>query len=140
MAKRIHYKKGYKYQLHQDYFEHIPIQPEHPIKTDFIRLDTNGNLVVLKGYAWDGVSGGTPDFDAMMRGSLKHDVIYQLIRMGLLKRIWRKVADAMFKRDSKIDGMWHWFAQSAYKALRVFGKSSTMPSQLKKVLISPKPE
>jgi len=139
MAKRIHYKKGFKYQLHHDYFEHIPIQPEQPIKTQFIKLDLHGNLVIRRGYAWDGVSGGCPDFDAMMRGSLKHDALYQLMRMELLNVKWRETADSMFKRDSKIDGAWHWFARRAYKALRWFGKSNAMAKKLKPVLVSPKP-
>lgn len=138
MAKRIHYKKGYKYQLHVDYFEHIPIQPKLPIKTHFIRLDLYGNLVILKGYAWDGPSGPTPDLDGFMRGSLKHDAIYQLMRMGLLsEKDWRETADAMFKQDSKEDGIWGWVANAAYKALRGFGKKNALPTKLKPVLITP---
>jgi len=137
MTKRIAYKKGYKYQLQHDYFEHIPIQPEQDIKTDFLLLDVNGNLVVKKGYAWDGVSGGAPDLNGFMRGSLKHDAIYQLIRMGLLDMKWRVVADAMFARDSKQDGIWGFVATTANKLLRAFGKRHASNTLLKRTYYAP---
>lgn len=139
-VKRIHYKKGYKYQLAHDYLEHIPVQPEHPIKTEFIRLDQFGNLVVLRGYAWDGPSGPAPDLDGFMRGSLKHDALYQLMRMGLLSpEQWRKTADEIFRRDCKIDGLWGWLAQVAYKSIRSFGSFNAETGQLKQIEIAPKP-
>lgn len=137
MAKRIHFKSGYKYQLQYDYMEHLPIQPLHPIKTNFIRLDQCGNLVILKGYAWDGVSGGAPDLNAMMRASLKHDALYQLIAQGLLDIKWREVADNIFLQDCKIDGLWPWFAQAAYNAVRLFGKKYVLPDSRKTIKRAP---
>ena len=49
----IRYKSDYKYQLAESYEISISIKPSHNITTDFITLDTQGNLVVKKGYAWD---------------------------------------------------------------------------------------
>ena len=48
--KCIAYNGGYKYQLKETYTIIIDIKPYKLIKTDYISLDTDGNLTIAKGY------------------------------------------------------------------------------------------
>ena len=135
----IRYKSDYKYQLAESYEISISIQPSHNIITDFITLDTQGNLVVKKGYAWDGPSGPVKDTDENMRASLVHDALYQLMRNDELKsRTHRKTADKEFKRICLEDGVSRLRASVYYKALRKFGKPAASSQNKKKIARAPK--
>jgi uncharacterized protein DUF1353 len=102
----IRYRSDYKYQLAEGYKIKISIKPKTYIETDFTDLDTDGNLLVKKGYAWDGPSGPVKDTDENMRASLVHDALYQLMRNDDLKsRTHRKAADQLFKDMCKADGV-----------------------------------
>ena len=84
----LRWRSGYKYQLDDDFWIWIPFLagrfPE-PLTVDrFIRLDPDGTLHLLAGYAWDGASGPTKDTASFMRGPLAHDGLYQLCRAGIL--------------------------------------------------------
>ena len=63
----IRYRSDYKSQLAEQYKISISIKPNSNIETDFIDLDTDGNLTVKNGYAWDGPSGPVMDTDENMR-------------------------------------------------------------------------
>jgi len=135
----IRYKSDYKYQLAEGYEIPISIKPSHDITTDFIALDIQGNLVVKKGYAWDGPSGPVKDTDENMRASLIHDALYQLMRNDDLKsRTHRKTADKEFKRICLEDGVSRLRASVYYKALRKFGKPAASPKNKKKIARAPK--
>lgn len=134
----IRYRADYKYQLANSYKLNIPIRPSTDIKTEFVDLDTNGNLVVKKGYAWDGPSGPVIDTEENMRASLIHDALYQLMRREELKaRTYRKAADQLFKDLCKEDGVSNIRASSYYKALRRFGKPAASPQNKKVVHRAP---
>ncbi len=135
----IRYRAEYKYQLANDYSIRISIQPKCDIDTDFISLDTCGNLLVKKGYAWDGPSGPVIDTDENMRASLVHDALYQLMRNKyLVTRTHRKAADKLFKDICKEDGVSNWWASIYYKALRRYGMPSASPQNKKKIHRAPK--
>ena len=69
MTQCIAYKGGYKYQLKQDYTVTIAIIPPKVVGNDYIALD-------------------------IMRGSLVHDALYQLMRENLLDHlVYREQAD-----------------------------------------------
>ncbi len=135
----IRYRADYKYQLANSHKTSIPIKPKSDIETDFIDLDTNGSLLVKKGYAWDGPSGPVIDTDENMRASLVHDALYQLMRnKELSSRTHRKAADQLFKDICKDDGVSNLRASIYYKALRRFGKSPASPQNKRIVHRAPK--
>ena len=135
----IRYKSDYKYQLAEGYEVNITIQPKSDIKTDYIALDVAGNLLVKKGYAWDGPSGPVKDNRDNMRASLVHDALYQLMRNEKISaRTHRKAADKLFKKMCKKDGVSNFAASTYYKALRRFGKPATSPKNKKGVNRAPK--
>jgi len=51
------------------------------------------NIKIKKGYCWDGASGPAIDTKSFMIGSLVHDCLYQLIRIGLIENQYRLLAD-----------------------------------------------
>ena len=133
----IYYKSGYKYQLTGDYIVQVGIYPEKIISTGYLSLTPDGVLTILRGYAWDGPSGPTLDTKSFMRGSLVHDALYQLIRMGLLPTEERKAADKVLRRICKEDGMWSARAWWVYKAVRRAGGSAADPDNKKKIKTAP---
>jgi hypothetical protein len=73
-----------------------------------------------------------------MRGSLKHDAGYQLIRLGYLDReIYKPLIDQDFYNTLLEDGMDFIRAKYWYDAVVRFGRSSTMPSAERSILIAP---
>ena len=131
----IRYRADYKYQLANDYsIKNISIKPKSNIDTDFISLDVHGNLLIKKGYAWDGPSGPVIDTEENMRASLVHDALYQLMRnKHLSTRTHRKAADQLFKDICEDDGVSKLRAHAYYQALRMFGKPAASP-QNKKII------
>lgn len=73
------YKQGYKYILADSYEIKIQLK-NYNIETPYITLSTEGNLVIREQYAWDGATM-FPDFKVVIRGSLVHDALCQLIRL-----------------------------------------------------------
>jgi hypothetical protein len=135
----IRYRSDYKYQLAEGYKINISIRPKFNIETEFIDLDTDGNLTVKKGYAWDGPSGPVKDTDENMRASLVHDALYQLMRNDKIKsRTHRKAADQEFKDICKVDGVSNLRASAYYKALRKFGKTAASPQNKKVIVRAPR--
>ena len=130
----IFYKSGYKYQLQSDYVHRLPHMNLLPyvlneIETDYLWLGTQGafndvhmQLIVKRGYAWDGPSGPTIDTKNFMRGSLVHDALYQLMRLGHLdKNVYRIRADRELYSICREDGMCHIRAQVVYWGVRIGG-------------------
>jgi len=137
MDKHIYYTKGYKYQLKYTYRTNIAVYPEERIETDFTILDTNGDLTVFKGYAWDGPSGPTIDTPNFMRSSLEHDVVYQFLRLKLLDPSWREDADKQLRATCLEDKMSSFRAWYAYHGVNVGGGFAADPKNKKKVYKAP---
>lgn len=102
---KIYYKKGYKYQLQAAYKLFVGIFPSRHVITDWVELYADGYINIRKGYAWDGASGPTFDTKSSMRGSLVHDALYQLMRMGLIDESNRPIADQLLHDTCVEDGM-----------------------------------
>lgn len=118
----------YKYQLVESYDVDIHIIPSEAIETPYILLSQNGLLTIRSHYAWDGASGSSFDTTTIMRASLVHDALYQLMRLNKLDHlVHRKRADTLFYDICREDGMWCFRAWYSYWALRFFGKRAALP-------------
>ena len=129
----IEYTKGYKYQLKKSARFRVAIYPGVDIVTDYICLSKEGELLIGKGYAWDGASGLTIDTESSMQGALVHDALYQLMRLGLLDRSWRHQADRELRDICKADGMLWFRAEIWYNGVRVVAGFAADPKNKKKV-------
>ena len=85
---------GWKYELKEDCVEAVEI-PGGDVDTEFIRI-SGGFMVIESYYAWNGANV-VPDSPDLMRASLFHDALYQLIKEGHLEMGWRKYADQLFR-------------------------------------------
>jgi len=139
MAKPyIKYRSGYKYQLVEECQVKVSVIPESDIKADFLDLDTDGMLTIKKGYAWDGASGPAPDIRSIMRGSLVHDALYQLMRREFIgKEKWRDEADEELRRICCEDGMPRIMAWLVHRAVRIGGDPAADPASKKKTHKAP---
>ena len=134
----IQYRSGYKYQLASDYLMKTTIKPSEDVDTKFIKLDLNGNLTIVDGYAWDGPSGRVVDTKENMRASLVHDALYQLMRNRYITaKKYKDKADKLFKKICIEDGVPSKTAQIYYLGLKLGGKPSTEPKNKKEVHTAP---
>ena len=119
--------KGYKYQLTGYFAVNLPMPfDQYTCRTDYLLL-SQGRLVIGEDYAWDGPSGPTIDTRTFLRGSLIHDALYQLIRLGMLPKELRIEADKVLKRACLADGMNRFRAWYVYKSVRMFGGGAVKP-------------
>ena len=72
-----------------------------------------------------------------MRGSLIHDALYQLMRMGLLFISFRKRADMELEKACAVDGMCGFYRNIVYFAVQKAAKNSALPKHAKKVITAP---
>lgn len=121
MSKVYYFEGNYKYQLAKDYELQTSIIPPVHVHHDYFMLDKTGYLVIRKGYAWDGASGPTIDTSDSIRGSLVHDVLYQMIGHKLLPLEYRDAADYLFYDLLQEDGMASFRAWAWFRAVRTFG-------------------
>jgi hypothetical protein len=124
----IRYGCGYKYQLRETYSVQTAIRPAQAIHTEYIDLSLDGLLTIREGYAWDGPSGPTVDTPSFMRGSLGHDALYQLLRMGLLPHSDRALADLELRKWCLEDGMWKARAWWVYHGVDLFADFAADPA------------
>jgi len=136
---QIKYCAGYKFQLVEDYSVDVGFKPLVGVSVgDWVSLSDQGILTVKNGYAWDGASGPIEQSPDVMRGSLVHDCLYQLMRAGMLDQSYREQADMVLKRICIEDGMSHWYAQAIFDAVREFGApSAAVGAQPYPVLTAP---
>jgi hypothetical protein len=123
---------NYKYVLAQDYVHPQPVSiKNHNVRIRrFIDLKPDGRLTVKKGYAWDGASGPAIDTPSIMRGSLVHDALYQLMRMKKLDhKKHRKPADKLFRKMCLADRMSTLRAGYVYQSVRWFGLGAAKPPE-----------
>lgn len=117
----IYYRKGYEYQLEKDFVMFVGFGGVHG-GNDFVWLTPTGYLTIKRGYAWDGPSGPTIHTPNFLRGSLVHDALYQLIRLGVLSIDDRPEVDNILKEIIKEDGMNSLRAWWVHKAVSIFGE------------------
>lgn len=122
-AYKVIKHKRYKYELERSYYHDLEhYEPKTTAQIPgAVRLD-HGLLFIRCGYMWDGATGPALDTTSIIRASMIHDALYQLIGAGKIpKRPWKKYADKELRRVCKEDGM-NWFRrQRVYWAVRLFG-------------------
>jgi hypothetical protein len=128
----IWYKKRrkYKYTLFHDYTFYSDIIPLEHGTWGPVGITDKGILTIKQGYAWDGPSGPTVDTHTFMRGSLVHDVLYQLMREGKIGQDQRKRADQILREICLSDGMAKVRASWVYAGVRAGGAASARPNLL----------
>ena len=124
----IRYRKGYRYVLAEDYYFNTTIHPLCQVTTDLVRLYPDGRCTVQRGYAWNGASGPVVDTQEVLRASLEHDILYQLMRLGLISRDCQGAADAQYRRTHAADGGWRWWGRTMETVLGWWGDDATKPS------------
>ena len=124
-----YYKGDYKYLLKSPVNYETGIRG-HNSALPFCSLNDVGLLTIEHGYAWDGPSGPTFDTPSFMRGSLIHDVLYQLLRMPTFEPdadehdLIRHRADLLLREICLLDGMWKWRAAWVLRGVRAGGGPS----------------
>lgn len=127
MRTDLYYKEDIKYQLAKEFIVDIPTISrfvKDNIHTDFCSLTTTGRLTIFKRYGWDGPSGPTVDTESSMAGSLAHDLLYQLIRLGHLSKDAKEEADNIMRAIMLQDGMWGFRAKYFLTGVDWFGDGS----------------
>lgn len=119
----------YKFKVEENFSIELPIKIadfEQPYATS-----KNGILEIKKGYAWDGASGPVINTRDTLVASLVHDVLYQAMRLNLIKpnSANRKIADKNFFEILKMHGVNSIRRKVWYFAVRLFGKKSTKSLQ-----------
>jgi len=136
MSNQIRYRKGFKYQVHEDFKILLPFECPDFDMPPFCQVYAN-KLYIYSGYAWDGPSGPTIDTKSFMRGSLVHDVFYEAMRKGLLGKRYRYPVDKLLRDLCIEDGMWKWRAAWVYQGVRKGGGPSADPAARKKIHVAP---
>ena len=106
--------------------EHTLKKPLEPGVCIYNLVDVfDGNrLVIYPGYAWDGPSGPAVDTPKFMLPSLVHDVLYQMMREGVIPPDYKRHADKEMRRLAKATGMWAPRRWWSYTAVKWFGGNS----------------
>ncbi len=124
-----YYKGNYKYLL-KSMAKYMTNIVDVEMSLPFYELLSDGLLIIKPGYAWDGPSGPTFDTKSFMRGSLIHDVLYQILRNPDLQItnnkhiILRHQADLILHDICVEDGMWKWRAKWVLRGVRAGGGPS----------------
>lgn len=132
----IKFRAGYKYSLWEAYHCQIGIRGYY-VRHHLFMLDADGWLTIYADYPWDGPSGPTIDTPSFMRGSLVHDALYEMLRLGLLPHDpCFHLANEELRKICIEDGMWRWRADYVFAAVEKFGNAAAALSP-EKIKIAP---
>ena len=115
----------WKYQVLKTQSVKVDIPPLVVFSSPYITLE-NSVLTAYRGYAWDGASFIARDTPNIMRASLFHDALCQLVGMGAVDKMWRKYADKLLRRHCLEDGMSKFRAWYVYMAVRAYSRLKGM--------------
>lgn len=100
----LYRKIGSAYQVSQT-FTVQTIMVGYDIVTEQYTLCSDGRLIIYKYYAWDGPSGGIHT-RTFVKSSCVHDVLCELINVGLIAMEDQPVADRQMLLLNRESGMW----------------------------------
>ena len=110
--------KMFKYITLEEYRHKTPFH-HMAAKAPLVELAHDGTLIISPGFFWDGASGPTVDTQDSMRGSLVHDALYFLMRLGLIPIEAKQEADRLLEVICIEDGMSPIRARAWYDAVTV---------------------
>lgn len=124
----IYYRDGVRYVLEVEAKTQTKILG-YSVKTAFLELTPDGFLYQKVGYAWNGV--GTNPVQSfflskpkLLRPSLVHDGLCQLMELGLLPQYLKPNVDQCYHDLCLENGVWHWQADLSLGLLLKFGNYS----------------
>ena len=122
-------KYKYKFKVEENFSIELPFKI-----SDFVHPYASlkdGILSIKRGYAWDGASGPVINTRDTLVASLVHDVLYQAMRLNLIKPNSenKKLADKNFFEILKMNGVNSFRSRVWYLAVKLFGKKSTIKIQ-----------
>lgn len=138
MEVNITYRSKYKFQLYKDYWVKTNILVNEPVGNDYTILDSDGSLLIKKGYAWDGVTGLFFTPKSLLRATLVHDALYQLMRENRLDRVNKGKADKLLFGMSVKDSFLLPCAVCMYIIVSWFGRKFTDPANDRPILTAPR--
>lgn len=123
--KYLKFVSGFKYQINEDFIIFIEdYKPSKDIIDEFFEFYTDGTLLIKRGFAWDGPSGPTIDTKDSHIAAIVHDVFYRCIRKGYLPLSVKPIADKIFYKLLRKNGMFILRAYRWYLGVKLFGKKS----------------
>ena len=114
------YRKLHKWKYELLLSTSVAFWTEIEVDTPYISIG-HGRLTAKSRYAWDGASFIAIDTKTIMRASLFHDCLYNLIQDGHLPKSFRLRADKLFRSICLQDGMSKFRAWYCYNAVRIGG-------------------
>ena len=121
ISKEFKYSSGYKYQLKSNVVIQTALRPGAPrFIQGYVFLDTDGTLIIYRGYAWDGCTNA-PDTDSNMLAGLVHDALYQLMQEDILDKSFKPLADDMLRDIMISQGSFKTTADLFHYAVQKFG-------------------
>lgn len=121
----MRYKRGFKFVSVDIETAFVGIFPPKSIYFQWGTLSENGFLTVEAGYPWNGMSGIPMNIPSSIKGVFFHDVIYRMIRLGLIGIEWKAQGDNVIRDFCIRDGMLKILANTIHAAVEKFGLSST---------------
>lgn len=102
-------------------------------------LSETGLLVWGEFYAWNGANFPAPELKSSRRGTLVHDILYQMMRLGLIDRlIWWHPANKELQNCMIEDGAFKATAYLYFKGVETkIAYKSTLPEGDYKILTAP---
>lgn len=134
-GKHLLFVDGFRYQIVEEFVIVIDdYKPHQNIVDEFFEFYADGTLIIKKGFAWDGPSGPTIDTKDAHIAAIVHDVFYRCIRRGYLPLSIKPIADKIFYKLLRKNGMFILRALYWYLGVVLFGKKScTNPVRIIKI-------
>lgn len=133
ISDQLKFSSGYKYQLKSNVVIQTALRPETPrFIQGYVFLDTDGVLMIYRGYAWDGCTNA-PDTKSNMLAGLVHDALYQMMQEGVLDKSFKPLADEMLRDIMISQGSFKATADLFHLAVKEFG-GSHMKAKLARTL------
>lgn len=130
ISDQFKYSSGYKYQLKSNVVIQTPLLPGTPrFIQGYVFLDTDGVLMIYRGYAWDGCTNA-PDTDSNMLAGLVHDALYQMMQEDVLDKSFKPMADEMLRDIMISQGSFKATADLFHLAVKEFGNKHMEPKKV----------